>query len=58
MKETSWEKLAVLTMKADDMENKRKDLKRAVRKLKATLEKQLKSGPLDEAKDRVKDVTL
>lgn len=58
MKETSWEKLAVLTMKADDMENKRKDLKRAVKKIKATLEKQLKSGHLDEAKDRVKDVTM
>lgn len=40
------------------MENKRKDLKRAVKKLKATLEKQLKSGHLDEAKDRVKDVTM
>jgi Tfp pilus assembly protein PilF len=58
VKETSWEKLAVLTMKADDMENKRKDLKRAVKKLKATQEKQLKSGHLDEAKDRLKDVTM
>ncbi len=40
------------------MENKRKDLKRAVKKLKATQEKQLKSGHLDEAKDRLKDVTM